>query len=136
MTPAPDDRPSPFGKHAVPLPTLLFAGFGSAVSWGVHFSLVYVLTTLFCKANRGGADVAVFLVTAMFAALSLAAGWVAFRRWRALGYGPAASATVRDPISPSGLLLFIGMAGAVLFTLFIVVEGLVPLFQRPCGLGA
>ena len=136
MTPAPDDRPSQFGTHALPLPTLLFAGFGSAVSWGVHFTLVYVLTTFFCKAERGGADVAVFLTTAVFAALSLAAGWVALRRWRALGLGSGASAAAREPGSPSALLLFIGMAGAVLFTLFIVVEGLVPLFQRPCSLGA
>jgi TRAP-type C4-dicarboxylate transport system permease small subunit len=124
------------GEHEVPLPTLLFAGFGAAVSWGVHFNLVYVLTTVSCKAGREGGDVAVYLVTAAFALLSGTAGWVAWRKWRMLGNTTRVADAVAKPIGRTSILLFIGMAGGALFTLFIIVEGLVPLFLRTCSLAS
>jgi hypothetical protein len=124
------------GEHEVPLPTLLFAGFGAAVSWGLHFNLVYFLNTLFCKTGRGGGDVAVYLVTAAFALVSMTAGWVAWRRWRMLGNASRLDEAVSQSEGRTSILLFIGMAGGALFTLFIIVEGLVPLFLSTCSLAS
>lgn len=124
------------GEQDVPLRTLLFAGFGSAVSWGVHFNLVYFLNALFCTTGMRGGDVAVFASTALFAALSLVAGWIAWRKWRALGNTRRMNDAIEGPTGRTSILLFIGMAGGVLFTLLIVVEGLVPLFVRECSLAS
>lgn len=130
----PDQVERSVGEHEIPLRTLLFAGFGSAVSWGVHFNLVYFLNSLFCTTEGSGGATAIFLATAAFAAISVIAGWTAWRHWRRLGNAPRVADAVGEPTGRTSIILFIGIAGGALFTLFIVTEGLVPLFVRGCSL--
>jgi hypothetical protein len=124
------------GEHDVPIITLLFASLGPAVAWGTHFNLVYFLNTMFCITGRSGGALAIFGATAVFAIIALLAGWVAWRKWRALGNAMRIDDAVGEPMGRTSILLFIGMASSLLFTLFIVAEGLVPLFVRSCSLAA
>jgi hypothetical protein len=131
---APNELERAVGEHEVPILTLLFASVGPGVAWGIHFNLVYFLNALFCTTGRSGGAIATYAATALFAAVSLAAGWVAWRKWRMLGNDMQVDDAIGKPSGRTSILLFIGMASSVLFTLFIITEGLVPLFVRPCSL--
>lgn len=122
------------GAHEVPLAKLLFASFGAPVSWGLHLCVVYVLNTFFCRTASAGGDLAIYVATAAFAGTSMLAGWVARREWRALGRNASLTDALGEPLGRITILLFIGMAGAVLFTLFIVLAGLAPAFLPSCSL--
>ena len=113
---------------------LLFASLGPGVSWALHFNLIYFLTALYCSLGRAGADIFIYGATAFFLATTLLAGWTAFRHWRRLGHETRLMTAVSGATERTTLVLFIGMTGSVLFSLIILVEGLVPLFVRPCSL--
>lgn len=131
MTDLPDDIAR--RSREIPLPTLLFAAFGPAVAWASHFLLVYLLNAVFCSSGTGG-DIAIYIATAAFAAFALLAGRTALRRWRALDLDAGLRTLIGETTDRMGILLFIGMAGSVLFSLLILVEGAVPLFVRSCSL--
>ncbi|HEX7120165.1 MAG TPA: hypothetical protein VF212_15325 [Longimicrobiales bacterium] len=112
---------------------LIFGLLGSAVAWIVHFNLVYFLNTLFCTAGWRGGDLVVFLSAIPFGAVSAASGLVAYRRWRELrGHGSWEDG-VADSGGRSGVLLMMGVAGSVLFTLLIVLESFAPIYVPTCG---
>jgi len=135
MTGLPDDLARRTGAREVPLPTLLFAAFGPAVAWASHFLLVYLLNSVFCSSSSTGGDLAIYVTTAAFTAIALLAGRTALRRWSELGHDRSLRTLVGEPTGRTGILLFVGMAGSVLFSLLILVEGAVPLFVRSCSLG-
>ncbi|HEX6939391.1 MAG TPA: hypothetical protein VF158_08265 [Longimicrobiales bacterium] len=120
-------------EHRVGIPTLLFGFLGSAITWIVHFNLVYFLNTLFCTAGWRGGDLVVFLSAVPFAAISAASGIVAHRRRRALRGAATWEAGLADSGGRSGALLMMGVAGSVLFTLLIVLESLAPIYVPPCA---
>lgn len=122
------------GAHEVPLGRLLFASLGAPVSWGLHFLLSYFLNALFCTTGRAGGDLAIYAATAVFAGTSLFAGWLALREWQGLGLSLSISDAVLQPAGRITIFLFIGMAGSVLFTLFILLAGTAPAFLPACSL--
>jgi hypothetical protein len=122
------------GAQDIPLRVLLFASLGPGVAWGLHLNLVYFLTALYCSMGRSGADVAIYIATGVLLGLALFAGWTALRNWRRLGKGARLTDAVSGPSGRTAMLLFIGMASSVLFSLIILVEGLVPMFVRSCSL--
>lgn len=122
------------GAHEVPLGSLLFASFGAPVSWGLHFLLSYFLNALFCTTGRAGGDLAIYVATAVFAGTSLLAGWLALREWRGLGRSLSVSDTLLQPLGRITIFLLIGMAGSVLFTLFILLAGTAPAFLPACSI--
>ena len=121
------------GAQDIPLRVLLFASLGPGVAWGLHFNLVYFLTALYCSMGRTGADVPIYISTGVLMLVALLAGWTALRNWRRLGKGARLTDAERGPMGRTTLLLFIGMASSVLFSLIILVEGLAPLFLPPCS---
>lgn len=121
------------GARPVRVSLLIFGLLGSAVAWIVHFNLVYFLNTLFCTAGWRGGDLVVFLSAIPFGAVSAASGLVAYRRWRELrGHGSWEDG-VADSGGRSGVLLMMGVAGSVLFTLLIVLESFAPIYVPTCG---
>lgn len=122
------------GAQDIPLRVLLFASLGPGVAWGLHFNLVYFLTAMYCSMGRTDADVPVYVSTGVLLLVSLLAGWTALRHWRRLGKGARLTEAERGTTGRTTLLLFIGMASSVLFSLIILVEGMAPLFQRTCSL--
>lgn len=125
-----------WGEHDVGFPTLLFALLGAALAWTFHFLVVYFVVGLFCTTawSEATADALIYASTAVFAVVSALSGVVAYRGWK----------RVRPPVrdledaattagGPSRLLLLLGVASAVIFTPFIVLEGLAPLFVPICA---
>lgn len=133
MTALPDEPARGTGAREVPLPTLLFAAFGPALAWASHFLLVYLLNSLFCSRSSTGGDLAIYVATAAFITVAMVAGRTAFRRWSALGHDRGLRTLAGEPTDRTAILLFIGIAGSVLFSLLILVEGAVPLFVRSCS---
>jgi hypothetical protein len=124
------------GAHEVPLGRLLFASLGAPVSWGLHLLLSYFLNALFCTTGRAGGDLAIYAVTAVFAGTALLAGWFALREWRGLGLSLTVSDAIQQPPGRVTIFLLIGIAGSVLFTLFILLAGAAPAFLPACSLSS
>ncbi len=126
-----DWRRSLVGEHDIGVPVLLFAFLGSALAWAVHFNLIYFLVALFCTTGWRGGAAAVGIATVVFFAISVAAGVVAYRQWRAHARGTRSWDTALAETSGRvSFLLLIGMISAMLFTLLILFEG-VPIFFVP-----
>lgn len=128
-----DERDRALGAQDVPLKTVLFASLGPGVAWGIHLNLVYFLTALYCTTGRSGADIATYVATGVLLIVDLLAGWVALRNWRRLGKGWSLTDAVSGPGARTAILLFVGMASAILFGLVILVEGMVPMFVNSCS---
>lgn len=110
---------------------LLFAFLGAPVIWTLHLGAVYFLLTLDCISAWSGAGWAIAAVTLVCGAGSAASGWIALTEHRRL--------PPDEPADPAGgaqwtrFLLLLGMGGAALFTLVIILEGASPLFVSFCG---
>jgi len=102
---------------------------GPPVAWGLHLLLIYLVVTIDCETGWGGSSWVVYLLTAAAAAVSVWAGVVAWRRWRAVDVERAEQL---DPQSPRPFIHLFAMAGALLFTTAIVLTGLTPLFVPTC----
>lgn len=111
------------------LAALWFGFLGPPVLWAARLCTAYVLVPAAC--DRGGLP-ALHAVTAAALAGTIAAGFVAWRRWRAAATaeGPAAAG---EPTG--GRTRFLGIAGvlsAALFATAIVAEGLANVLVDPC----
>jgi hypothetical protein len=121
------------GKGPVPgIPKLLFAFLGAPVLWAVHLSLSYFLVTLHCVSAWNGGVWAVSGATLAFAAGSATAGWTAWTTLRRLGRSDPDPDALPDPLEWTRFLLLAGVAASALFTLVIIVQGVVPLFLSTC----
>ena len=112
--------------------TLAFSFLGSAVLWAIHFNLVYFLNTLFCSGGWGSGDVVVMLTAVPFGAASAASGIVAYRKWRELRAGRSLRTGLVEHGGRSSVLLVMGIAASVLFTLLIVLESFAPIYVPSC----
>lgn len=113
--------------------TLLFSFLGPPVLWAIHFNLVYFLNTLFCSGGWGGGDVVVMLTALPFGAASAASGIIAYRNWRELREGRSLRVGLVETGGRSSVLLVMGVAASVLFTLLIVLESFAPIYVPPCA---
>ena len=111
------------------MPKLLFAVLGSPLLWSVHLGVIYIVLTVDCISAWNGGTPAVLLITAAFAAVSGASGWVGWSMYRALGG--------EDPVAGerewARFLLVVGMGAAAIFTAVILLEGVSPLLVDRCA---
>ena len=110
--------------------TLAFSFLGSAVLWAIHFNLVYFLNTLFCSGGWGSGDVVVMLTAVPFGAASAASGSSPTGSG-----GSCAGRSLRGAGRAGGrssVLLVMGIAASVLFTLLIVLESFAPIYVPSC----
>jgi hypothetical protein len=128
---------------------LWFAVLGGAVAWSAHLLIGWGLEEIACSPVSAGPDVLgvsltvwIGVLTAALAAVTAAAGLLAYRFWR---QGGAADPNTR--IEPggseaepqelirggrAGFMALFGMAANALFLLIIVYGGVSLLLLRPC----
>jgi hypothetical protein len=103
----------------------LTALVGGPVAWTLHFMASYGVVAVACMLGTSGAGVIVGGMTALLAAAAMASGLLAFQRWR--------SADGEGRGEAERVLMVVGMLGAGLFTVAIVLQGVVPVFVPTCG---
>jgi hypothetical protein len=102
---------------------MLVAVLGAPVAWMLHLLVSYAVVGLACAAGWGRADGSLAIVTAICLAATLAAGAVAYRRWRP---EPAQAAEGERDV------VLVGVLGAPVFAVAIVLEAIVPAFLPLC----
>ena len=122
------DRAAGERADSVSIPRLLFGMLGAPVLWAFHLGVIYLVLTIDCISAWGGGSWGVGVATAVCAAASAWAGWVALSMYRGLGEERAG-----DDREWARFLLLLGIGASVLFTAVIVVEGVSPLFVPDCG---
>lgn len=125
-------------SRGIALPKLVFMVLGAPLAWTFHFLVVYFVVGLFCGAQwqerEATADMLIYATTAVFTLVSVAAGVMAYRAWeRVREEGRDLEDATLAARGRVRLLLLLGFAGAVVFTPFIVLEGIVPLFVPICS---
>lgn len=113
------------------LPLLALLLLGPPVSWAAHLGLVYLLVTIDCETTWNGSGWTVALATVLLGAACAAAGVISWRRWR--GEEPREERSRLDAREPRPFVYLLGVAGAVLFGVTIVVTGVVPWLTGGCG---
>jgi hypothetical protein len=103
----------------------LIALLGAPAAWTLHLLGSYGAVAVACMTGAGGAGIIVGVITTGLAALSIASGLLAFQRWRLAGGEPHGEA--------ERVLMVVGMLGAGLFSVAIVLEGVVPIFLPICA---
>ena len=128
------DRFQELGGQELGIGAIVFATLGAPVAWAVHLGLCYFLVALACTtAWRGaGVTIAILVATLVLAAVSVASGVFAYRRWRAMGGGDGWDQALSSPGGKGGFYWMLGVLMSGLFTLVIVLEGLGPLFVDAC----
>jgi TRAP-type C4-dicarboxylate transport system permease small subunit len=116
-----------------------FGVFGGALAWALQLFGGYAVVGLACTAGSvlaerlspAGLDVALLLLTALAAAVTVSAGVVAYGAWRQAGTTevPGEEAPAR---AVQGLLALAGVLLSALFLLAILLQGVSPYFVRAC----
>jgi hypothetical protein len=104
----------------------LAAWLGAPLAWTLHLLASYVVVALACAAGGRRVTPALGAITAVCAILAIANGVVGYRRSR------RARATTAEA---DETLMLVGVLAAPLFTVAIVLEGVVPAFLPPCPPG-
>jgi hypothetical protein len=128
---------------------LWFAVLGGAVAWSAHLLLGWGLEEIACSPVSAGPDVLgvslsvwIGVLTGVLAAVTVAAGLLAYRFWRQAGAadpntriepaggGPETQELIRG--GRAGFMALFGLAANALFLLMIVYGGVSLLLLRPC----
>jgi hypothetical protein len=96
---------------------------GPAVAWMVHFNASYAVVALGCAAVVSRPGAWLVIVTLVCAAAAMISGGLAVRDWRAAR---------RDAHEGGVTLMAVGALAAVVFTVAIVFEAVVPIFLPYC----
>jgi hypothetical protein len=135
-------------RRAAPL-GLWFAVLGGAVAWSVHLLLGWGLEEIACSPASASPDVLgvsltvwIGVVTAVLAAVTVAAGLLAYRFWRQTGAADPNAQIEPGAADPepeervrggrAGFMALFGLAADALFLLIIVYGGVSLLLLRPC----
>ena len=110
---------------AASIPRLLFVALGAPVSWALHLLAVYFVQTMDCITAWDGSGWVIALLTVLAAAVALAAGWIALRLRRAIPDD--------EGNHWIGFVALLGIGGAPVFTMGIVLAGLAPAFVATCA---
>lgn len=125
----PPEALAPEPRRRLRIATLVLA---PPVAWSLHLLLCYLAVTLDCITDWDGSGSAVMLLTAFFAAVSLAAAAIA-RRGRGSD-GEQSSEVDAAGAGPSTTFLgTLTIAGGIFFALTIIVTGFAPLFVARCA---
>jgi hypothetical protein len=121
-----------FGDADLPVPLLVFATLGGPVAWLMHLSASYVIVATACASDWRGTTAALIAVTLLSAALAVAAGIAALHGRRRLDGERGPSAGVERPHDRARFFMRIGIIGAGIFLLLILLNGLSPFFVPAC----
>ena len=135
-------------RRAAPL-LLWFAVLGGAAAWTAHLLVGWGLEEIACSPVSAGPEVLgvsltvwIGVLTVVLGAVTVAAGLLAWRFWRAEGAadpnlriepgagGPEPEEQIRS--GRAGFMALFGLAANALFLLMIVYGGLSLLLLRPC----
>jgi hypothetical protein len=128
---------------------LWFAALGGAAAWSAHLLIAWGLEEIACSpasssTNVLGVSLTVWIgvVTAMLAAVTVAAGLLAYSFWRQAGAADPNQHVEPDGGDPepeevvrggrAGFMALFGLAANALFLLAIVYGGVSLLLLRPC----
>jgi hypothetical protein len=134
--------------RAAPL-LLWFATLGGAAAWTLHLFFGWGIEEIACSPASASPDVLglsqtvwIGAVTAVLAAVTVAAGLLAYRFWRQAGAGDPGERVEPGRAGPeplevvrggrAGFMALFGMASNALFLLIIVYGGVALLLLRPC----
>jgi hypothetical protein len=118
---------------------LWFGVLAGPTAWGAHLLAGYALVSLRCTFGLFDArllgfsvlDYALFVLTVLTVALTVAGAVVAHRRWRRFGGGGLLD---RDRTQPPGRFMALtGLASSAVFLLAIVLQAIPFLVLRPCA---
>ena len=101
----------------------LTALLGSALAWTVHFNASYAVVAFACARIVSTPGVWLALVTLVCAAAAIVSGGIAVRDWRAARGNEQGGRRV---------LMAVGALAAIVFTVAIVFEAIVPMFVPYC----
>jgi hypothetical protein len=135
-------------RRAAPF-LLWFAVLGGAAAWTAHLLLGWGLEEIACSPASANPDVLgvsltvwIGAITAVLAAVTVAAGLLAYRFWRQTGAAPPDAQVEPGAGDPepegqvrggrAGFMALFGLAADALFLLIIVYGGVSLLLLRPC----
>jgi len=135
-------------RRAAPF-LLWFAVLGGAVAWSAHLLVGWGLEEIACSPASASPDVLgvsltvwIGAATAVLAAVTVAAGLLAYRFWRQAGAAPPDALVEPGAGDPepeervrggrAGFMALFGLAADALFLLIIVYGGVSLLLLRPC----
>ena len=128
---------------------LWFAVLGGTAAWSAHLLVAWGLEEIACSPASSSTDVLgvsltvwIGVVTAVLAAVTVAAGLLAYRFWRQTGAAPPDAQVEPGAGDPepegqvrggrAGFMALFGLAADALFLLIIVYGGVSLLLLRPC----
>jgi hypothetical protein len=108
---------------------LWFGLIAPPAAWFIHLSLAYILVPFTCRiAGRGW----LYVISAALAGVTVAAGVVAWRKWRELGDGDKRAMITDMEGDREGFMIYGGVLASALFLFAIVLTTIPILFVNPC----
>jgi hypothetical protein len=117
----------------VPAWVKVVAFLGGPLAWTLHLFACYFVVALACTSEWAGATLAIALLTIGLAALAIATGVFALRRWRRVQHAASWTHALNEAGGEEGLLFLVGVMLAALFALLIVMNGISPLLVPVCA---
>lgn len=111
----------------------LFALFGGAIAWTLHFQGSYALVAIGCVAGWGSTLLIVAAETAVLAALALWSTAVAWREWRRSSDDQPWDAALSEPRGWYSWLMTAGVLMGITGAFAIALEGFGTLMLPLCG---
>lgn len=121
------------GDSTLPLGVIAFASLGAPIAWVMQLSVNYVLVAYACNTGWGGIKIALALVTALFAAVAVYAGIIAYSNWKRLPTDGDFLDSIGETETRGPFLMSVGVLTSGLFVLLIVLSGIPPLFVPVCA---
>jgi hypothetical protein len=111
----------------------LFAMFGGAIAWTLHFLGSYAVVAIGCVAGWPSTRLIVAVATAALAALALCSTLVAGREWRRSGGEQRWDTALSEPRGWYSWLMTFGVLMGITASFTIVLEGFGTLMLPLCG---
>jgi hypothetical protein len=108
---------------------LWFGTFGAAVAWFAHLVVVYVLVPVTCAL---GGEVLMWVVSALFIAVAIAAGLTAWSSWQGMDDEAQGNVIGEMEGSRRGFMLYGGLLASGVFLLAILMATIPTFFLNPC----
>ena len=121
------------GTETAPTGRLLFALFGGAGAWSLHFLLSYAVASIGCVYGWGAIREILAIGTLVLAAVAVWSTVLAWRDWRRVSGGQSWDAGLGEPRGWFAYLMMTGVLMGIVSVLTIVLEGWGTLALPVCG---